>query len=162
MKVEENREQRLFVAVDSLFVTCTWPQRVTFTPFVASFCANLDLSHAFSPLPLPEYDNRKHSPVSVATASRDTHVSQDSAIAAWCPSKRQVLRSTSMPRAAAPNKRSLCPLVTFARLCQNQQGSIPAALGNRTGQGRIGWAVPTFCAPLACTAGGCISKGPGF
>lgn len=62
------------VAVNSLLVTCTWPQRVTFTQYLASFCTNLDLTQAFSPL--PEQDNRKHSLVSVVTPSRATQASQ--------------------------------------------------------------------------------------
>lgn len=77
VKVEEIWEQCLFVTVNSLFITCSRPQRVTITRYLASCCANLDLTHAFSPLPLPEYDNRKHSLVSVVTASRGTHVFQE-------------------------------------------------------------------------------------
>ena len=69
-----------------------------------------------------------------------------SEITACCLGKRQVPGSTSMRLAVAPNKMSPCPL-WLPQPCQNQQGAIPVALGNRMEQERIGWAAPTFCAP---------------
>lgn len=115
------------------------------TPFLSSLSQNVTVGN--TPWPVQQHRAEGHASQEAAKSLRDT------------PGKRQVPRSTSMRLAAAPNKGSLCPLWLLAWLSQNQQGSIPAALGNRMGQERIGWAAPTFCAPLTCTERGLHVEG---
>lgn len=137
-----------------------------FTQYLASSCANLNhhftlLMPFFSslsqnttmgntPWPAPQDQAEGHASQEAATSLRDT------------PGRGKCREARLCPWLQMPTKAAFVPWWLSAWLRQNQQGLIPAALGNRMGQERIGWAAPTFCAPLTCTERSCVSKGPGL